>query len=125
MWLEIFYVKRFKHYRIIFCNSFPIKRSTTNLFNSWKLSLETSAIDYGIILKLKDDSHFPDEKTVIVIAGLGDNGTAGAAYFLLNHYKKLPFEKETFGELIEVPSGYQSARRVDFDKVSKNYRKRW
>lgn len=91
-----------------------------------KNSYDTSTIDYGIILKLKDNSHSPHDKTVIVIAGLGDNGTAGAAYFLLNHYEKLPFDRETFGELIEVPSGYQTARRVeDFNKVAKNYRKRW
>ncbi|HCR71046.1 MAG TPA: hypothetical protein DIW23_06350 [Anaerolineae bacterium] len=78
---------------------------------------DSSDIDYAVILKLKDEYH--PNKTIIVIAGLGDDGTAGAAYYLLNNYRNLPFEEETFGVLIEVPSGYESARKVDFHQVSK------
>lgn len=85
----------------------------------------SSTIDYGIILKLRDETHCPDVKTIIVIAGLGDNGTAGAAYFLLKHYSKLPNELDTFGALIQVPSGYQSAGDVEFEDVAKTIRKRW
>jgi len=76
-------------------------------------------IDYGVILKLKDEYH-PD-KNIIVVAGLGDNGTAGAAYYLYKSFDKLPYKKEEFGVLIEVPSGVESAHQVDFDKVSKLY----
>ena len=90
-----------------------------------KSSQTSSTIDYGIILKLRDESHSPDVKTTIVVAGLGDNGTAGAAYFLLNHYSQLPFALDTFGALIQVPSGYQSAKIVDFKCVAKTSRKRW
>ena len=78
---------------------------------------DSSNIDYAVILKLKDE-YFP-EKNIIVIAGLGDNGTAGAAFYLLAHYDKLPYEQDTFGVLIEVPSGYESAREVQFDQIAK------
>jgi hypothetical protein len=80
---------------------------------------DSSYVDYAIILKLKDEYH--PEKNILVIAGLGDTGTAGAAYYLLNHFKELPFEDETFGVLIEIPSGYESARKVDFGQVSRSF----
>ena len=80
---------------------------------------DSSDIDFAVILKLKDEYH-PD-KNILVIAGLGDDGTAGAAYYLLNHFKELPFEQETFGVLIEVPSGYESARMVDFNTVARSF----
>ena len=80
---------------------------------------DSSDIDYAIILKLKDEYH--PEKNVLIVAGLGDDGTAGAAYYILNHYKDLPFEQETFGVLIEVPSGYESARKVEFNQVAKPF----
>lgn len=83
------------------------------------MGLDSSYIDYAIIVKLRDEYH-PD-KNILIIAGLGDNGTAGAAYYLLNKYKELPFEKEEFGVLVEIPSGYESARIVDFNKVSKSF----
>jgi len=80
---------------------------------------DSSNVDYAIILKLKDE-YYP-EKNILVIAGLGDVGTAGAAYYLLNHFKELPFEDETFGVLIEIPSGYESARKVEFSQVSRSF----
>ena len=70
---------------------------------------DSSDIDYAVILKLKDEFH--RNKNILVVAGLGDDGTAGAAYYLLNHYKDLPFDKENFGVLIQVPSGHELARR--------------
>lgn len=80
---------------------------------------DSSNVDYAVILKLKDEYH--PENNILVIAGLGDTGTAGAAYFLLNNYKELPIEDEVFGVLIEVPSGYESARKVEFNQVSKSF----
>jgi hypothetical protein len=77
---------------------------------------DSMGTDYGIILKLRDEYH--PEKTVMLVAGLGDAGTAGAAYYLLTHFRDLPYEQSTFGVLIQVPSGYQSARRVEFEKVA-------
>ncbi len=78
---------------------------------------DSSEIDYAVILKLRDEYH--PEKNILIIAGLGDTGTAGAAYYLLNHYKELPFDGDSFGVIIEVPSGYESARRIEFSKVSR------
>jgi hypothetical protein len=80
---------------------------------------DSSNVDYAIILKLRDE-YYP-EKNILVVAGLGDVGTAGAAYYLLNRFKELPFEDETFGVLIEVPSGYESARKVEFSQVSRSF----
>jgi len=80
---------------------------------------DSSDVDYAVIMKLKDEYH--PKKNILVVAGLGDDGTAGAAYYLLNHYKELPFEQETFGVLIEVPSGYESAHKVEFNQVSKSF----
>jgi hypothetical protein len=77
---------------------------------------DSSDIDYAVILKLKDE-YFP-EKNILVIAGLGDTGTAGGAYYLLTHFNELPYEEESFGVLIEVPSGYESARQADFEKIA-------
>jgi hypothetical protein len=78
---------------------------------------DSSDIDYAILLKLKDEYH--PNKNIIVIAGLGDKGTAGAAYYLLTHAEKLPSDKETFGVIIQVPSGPESAREVKFSDVSR------
>lgn len=75
--------------------------------------------DYGVILKIKDEYH-PD-KNILIVAGLGDMGTAGSAYFLYKHFDQLPYNQEEFGVLIEVPSGIESARKVEFDQVSKTY----
>lgn len=76
-------------------------------------------IDYGVILKLKDE--YQPEKNIIVVAGLGDMGTAGSAYFLYKHFDKLPYKQEEFGVLVEVPSGIESAHKVEFEHVSKTY----
>ena len=82
-----------------------------------KKAKDSSDIDFAIILKLRDEYH-PDNN-ILVIAGLGDNGTAGAAYYLLNHPEKLPFENDVFGVIIKVPSGPESAIQVKFNEVSK------
>jgi hypothetical protein len=77
---------------------------------------DASNTDYGLIIKLKDEFH-PSDKTIIIVAGLGDEGTAGAAYFLLNRYKELPV-KESFGVVVEVSGTYQTSRSVEFDTAS-------
>ena len=81
-----------------------------------KRGRDSSDIDYGIIIKLNDEFD-PSQKTIIIVAGISDEGTAGAAYFLLNRYKELPYDEDTFGVLIVVPGTYQSARIAEFDKV--------
>jgi hypothetical protein len=79
---------------------------------------DSSDIDFGVVLKLKD-KYYPD-KDILVVAGLGDDGTAGAAYYLLNHFEDLPYEDETFGVIIKVPSGPQSAQKVEFGDVARS-----
>lgn len=112
-----------ENYSVIIKNSdIPIKNSEGIEFRNGvfrKFVNDSSDIDYAIILKLVDE--FVPTKTIFIIAGLGDIGTAGAAYFLLSHFTDLPFQNDTFGVVIEVPSGYESARLVDFNKVAQLY----
>jgi len=68
----------------------------------------------------KDNFH-DNQKVIFVIAGIGPAGTSGAAYYLLTHYKELAKLGEEFGILIQVPSGYQSAKKVNFDEVANYY----
>lgn len=124
--LEKFHNPYFKfdaNYRVIIkADDLPITNDDNLVFKRGVFqatSNDSSEIDYGIILKLKDE-YFPD-KNIIVIAGLSDISTAGCAFFILSHFDQLPYEDETFGVLIEVPSGYESARLVDFDKVATNF----
>jgi hypothetical protein len=81
---------------------------------------DTEPTDYGIILKLKDEFHH-DDKVIFVIAGIGPAGTSGSAYYLLTHFKELAKFGDEFGILIQVPSGYQSANKVNFDDVAGYY----
>jgi hypothetical protein len=76
--------------------------------------------DYGILLKLQDEFN-KNGSTIFVVAGIGPAGTSGAAYYLLSKYKELSALGQQFGLLLQVPSGYQSAREVDFDKVANFY----
>jgi hypothetical protein len=73
--------------------------------------------DYGLILKLKDEAR-DEGNRIFIIAGLGGDGTAGAAFYLWRNYEKLAALGDTFGVLIETTSGYESARRVEFDSVA-------
>ncbi len=81
---------------------------------------DTEPIDYGIILKFKDQFH-SDKKVVFIIAGIGPAGTSGAAFYLLSHYAELSNLGEEFGVLIQVPSGYQSAVQVKFEDEAQYY----
>jgi len=76
--------------------------------------------DYGIILKLRDQFRNND-KVIFVVAGIGPAGTSGAAYYLLTQYEELARLGGEFGVLVQVPSGYQSAHRVEFDEVAQYY----
>jgi len=76
--------------------------------------------DYGIILKLTDQFR-GNNKIIFVVAGIGPAGTSGAAYYLLTRHEELAKLGDEFGVLIQVPSGYQSARRVDFEEVADYY----
>ena len=76
--------------------------------------------DYGILLKLQDEFN-KNGSTIFVVAGIGPAGTSGAAYYLLSKYKELSALGQQFGLLLQVPSGYQSAREVAFDEVANFY----
>jgi hypothetical protein len=78
---------------------------------------DSSIIDYGLIIKLADEYNKP-EKTIFIIAGIGDLGTAGAAYYFSNHFEKLPIHDKKFGVIIQVPSGIESAKCVKFEDYS-------
>ena len=76
--------------------------------------------DYGIILKLKDQFR-GNNKVIFVVAGIGPAGTSGAAYYLLTRPEELARLGDEFGLLIQVPSGFQSARKVEFEDVADYY----
>jgi hypothetical protein len=76
--------------------------------------------DYGIILKLKDQFR-GNNKVIFVIAGIGPAGTSGAAYYLFTRADELAKLGDEFGVLVQVPSGYQSAHRVEFENVAGYY----
>ncbi len=83
-------------------------------------SHDSEPTDYGILLKLTDQFH-SSRKTVFVVAGIGPAGTSGAAYYLLKNYEELSQLGDQFGVLVQVPSGYQSARQVEFHEVARYY----
>lgn len=126
-------LKKFKNLFFYFDNNYGVitksgskKRITDKQGNNYRMGVfietdkETEPTDYGLILKIKDQFHNTN-KTMFVIAGIGPAGTSGAAYYLLTNFKDLSEMGEEFGLLIQVPSGYQSARKVDFDKVANYY----
>jgi hypothetical protein len=73
--------------------------------------------DYGLILKLKDEA-CDDTKRIIIIAGIGGDGTAGAAFYLWRNFERLAHLGDTFGVLIETKAGPASAHLVNFDEVA-------
>ena len=74
--------------------------------------------DYGVIIKITDDL---TKSVQICVAGLGESGTTGAAYFLANRWMELvkKFDDADFGCIIEVTNLYDpSAKMVDCEKAS-------
>jgi hypothetical protein len=61
--------------------------------------------DYGFVIKYKH-INFP-KKTWIIIAGLGETGTRGAAWFLATNWKKLAekYSDNSFGFVVKVTPG--------------------
>jgi len=81
---------------------------------------DSEPTDYGVLARIADPFH-PGNKTVILVAGLGPAGTAGAAYYLVANLDYLAKLKGDFAILVQVPSGYQSARKVEFADVADYY----
>ncbi|MCX5850423.1 MAG: hypothetical protein NTW65_13420 [Deltaproteobacteria bacterium] len=79
--------------------------------------------DYGMILKISNLNS--DGKVIFIIAGIGDLGTTGAAYFLSNNIKKIveEFGFNDFALIVSVKRefGEKSAIREDFDKISREF----
>jgi hypothetical protein len=70
--------------------------------------------DYGFVIKYKHQN-FP-KKTWIIIAGLGETGTRGAAWYLATNWKKIAekYRDNTFGLVVKVNTGIDgSAILVD------------
>ncbi|NMC34001.1 MAG: hypothetical protein GYA36_16295 [Veillonellaceae bacterium] len=83
---------------------------------------DTEPTDYGIILKLRNQFQV-EKKIIFIIAGIGPAGTSGAAYYLLTHFKEVSTLGDEFGLLIQVPCGFQSAVKVEFDSCAQYYEK--
>ena len=70
--------------------------------------------DYGVIIKVSDEL---TKSVQICVAGLGESGTTGSAYFLANRWQELErkFGDKDFGCIIEVRNFCDSsAKMVDF-----------
>lgn len=70
--------------------------------------------DYGFVIKYKHQN-FP-KKTWLIIAGLGETGTRGAAWYLATNWRKLAekYNDKTFGLVVKVNTGIDgSAILVD------------
>lgn len=82
----------------------------------------TEDYDYGIISKISNLNH--DGKILFVIAGINDMGTAGAAYYLYENYKRLvdTFADYDFSLVIRVSRsiGEKSATEFNFDENTRD-----
>ena len=78
---------------------------TIEQIKNGRLFNNSNVEDLGIIIKVKS-SHFPN-RTQICIAGLGEYGTSGAAWFLANKWKEIrkTVKGKNFGALIKVRIG--------------------
>ena len=73
-----------------------------------------NGIDYGLIIKYKHKEF--SKRTWIIIAGLGETGTSGAAWYLATHWKEISkiFKNKSFGIIVKVDNGIdESAKIVD------------
>lgn len=74
--------------------------------------------DYAVIIKIKSD--FSRTKRYMCIAGLGEWGTSGAAYYISKNWSRIFFKTlfySEFGALIEVQHGSdESARLIEILK---------
>ncbi len=71
---------------------------------------EENPKDYGLIVKIPN-VRFPNHY-FIVCAGLGDYGTSGATWYLMNKWKSLPWSRNGFGVVVEVESGSDTSARI-------------
>jgi len=74
--------------------------------------------DYGLIMKVKPDN-LP-QKIWIIIVGIGETGTSGAAWYLSTHWKEIyhEFKDKEFGIIIKVKEGIDGSADI-VDKVTK------
>lgn len=79
--------------------------------------------DYGILMK-KTGLNYPN-KVIFIIAGIGDLGTSGAAYYFFDRATELAkeFGQYDFSIIVGVKRdfGEKSAYRFDFEKLAREY----
>ena len=75
--------------------------------------------DYAFIIKVVPKS-FPD-RTWIAVAGLGEWGTSGAAWFLARKWRKIKkiAENKEFGLIIKVRGGKDESAQIVYQYVKK------
>ncbi|MDX9907046.1 MAG: hypothetical protein RBS55_10710 [Bacteroidales bacterium] len=88
-------------------------KSITNKQNKNSFTINND-VDFGLIIKYIPPS-FP-EKIWIIIYGIGETGTSGAAWYLSTHWREFykEFKNQEFGVVIKVKHGVdESAEIVD------------
>ena len=77
-------------------------------------------VDYGVIMRLKD-RFSADQHACLIVAGLGAEGTAGAAYYLSHYYRDIAKNMrngDDLAVLVEIRGSYQAVKPVNFQDVS-------
>jgi hypothetical protein len=91
-------------------------RSITSIKNNKVYTCNSH--DYGLIMKVKPPS-FP-QKIWIIVVGIGETGTSGAAWYLSMHWKEIykEYKNNEFGMVVKVKHGIdESAEIIDKQKV--------
>lgn len=91
-------------------------KSITNIQNKNEFKVD-SKYDYGLIIKYIPKNF--SKKIWIIIAGIGETGTSGAAWYLSMYWKKIykEFKTNEFGLVIKVKHGIdESAEIIDKQK---------
>lgn len=98
---------------------FDLLEGSANIFSKKdsdkKFSIDNKH-DYGFIIKIIPKS-FPN-RVWICIAGLGEYGTSGAAWFFMKNWKKLPKNKP-FGFIIKTKFGQDESAELVYKEVEK------
>ncbi|NPU86370.1 MAG: hypothetical protein HPY65_17970 [Syntrophaceae bacterium] len=97
-------------------------RAIIKKYDSYYKYIENSPrYDYGIITKVSNLNH--QGRVIIIVAGISDMGTAGAAFHLFDNCEKIVDEygESDFSIVVQVSKeiGAKSAREFNFEKESR------